>query len=538
MEILTGVGAYSQRIEEHKMDAAISCAELGRLMESKERFAVFDVRERGEYNQCQIPNATSLPRSQIEFRIAQLVPDPKVRLIVHDEGGARAPLARSTLVRLGYQDVAILGGGLSAWQSQGRPTVSGVNVPSKAFGERVHHERNVPDLAPEELKALQDRSTNMIILDVRTPEEYGRFCIPGGINVPGGDLILWAEELKRRKPTNVIVNCAGRTRSIIGAATLRRLGLTNVRALRNGTMGWLLAGFELESKPGRTPPPAPAPDTEAVAAVARRIAEEESVPWISALELFRLLQTKSIDYMIDVRSEGEFAAGHVPESINVPGGQAVQRADDFVAVRNAQIVFVSSECARAVMAAYWYRQMGFADVAVLQGGLRAWSGTGGRIDRGLTCKEPLLLEAARQAVSLVDPAGVERRRRDTSVLLLDVGTSLDFETSHIPGAKWISRGWLEIKLMELYPDRNQPIVITCRDGRQSILAALTLGELAYSNVVVLGGGVWAWSAAGLPTEQGVHGCLVEPNDVVLSPSIRGTKEDMQRYLDWELTLRK
>ena len=69
---------------------------------------------------------------------------------------------------------------------------------------------------------------------------------------PGGELILWAEEL-RNKPT-VIVNCAGRTRSIIGTAALRRLGLTNVRALRNGTMGWVLAGYQLETKPARRGP--------------------------------------------------------------------------------------------------------------------------------------------------------------------------------------------------------------------------------------------------------------------------------------------
>ena len=519
------------------MNARISCAELARLMESNERFAVFDVRERGEYNQCQIPNATSLPRSQIEFRIAQLVPDLKVRLIIYDEGGARAPLALSTLVRLGYEHVAILDGGLSAWQSHGRLTSSGVNVPSKAFGERVHHERNVPDLAPEELKSLQDRSTDLIILDVRTPEEYARFCIPGGINVPGGDLILWAEELKQRKATNVIVNCAGRTRSIIGAAALRRLGVGNVRALRNGTMGWVLAGFELEDKPERTPPPAPATDAEAATAVARRIAEEESIPWISALELSRRLQTKTIDYMIDVRSQGEFAGGHVPESINVPGGQAVQRADDFIAVRNGQIVFISNESARAVMAAYWYRHMGFSHLAALQGGLRGWVESGGILEKGSIRNEPLSFEAARRATRL-DPRGVEVKTRDQSVLLLDVGTSLDFETSHIPGAKWISRGWLELKLPELYPDRNRPMVIACRDGRQSILAALTLGELAYSDVVVLDGGVSAWSAAGFHTQQGLDGCLVEPNDVVLSPSIRGTKEDMQRYLDWELQLKK
>jgi rhodanese-related sulfurtransferase len=520
------------------MDVVISCEELACLMASEQLFAVFDVRERGEYNQCQIPNTTSLPRSQIEFRIAELVPDRTVQLVVYDEGDARAQLATATLARLGYEHISMLDGGLSAWQNQERPTVSGVNVPSKAFGERVHHERNVPDLAPEELKSMQDRSTDLVILDVRTPEEYGRFCIPGAINVPGGDLILWAEELKRHKETNVIVNCAGRTRSIIGAAALRRLGLTNVHALRNGTMGWVLAGFELERKPERPTPPAPATGLQTATALAPRIAEEESISWISSLELSRTLETKSINYLIDVRSEGEFASGHVPGSINVPGGQAVQRADDFVAVRNAPIVFISNESARAVMAAYWYRQMGFSHVAVLQGGLRAWAESGGRIERGSLRNEPIGFEAAQQAVRVVDPRTVEGKTRDPSVLLLDVGTSLDFETAHLPRAKWISRGWLDLKLPELYADRNQPIVVTCPDGRQSILAALALGELGYSDVVVLGGGVRAWSAAGFPTERGVASCLVERNDVVLSPSIRGTKEDMQRYLDWELKLPK
>jgi rhodanese-related sulfurtransferase len=520
------------------MDVVISCEELACLMASEQLFAVFDVRERGEYNQCQIPNTTSLPRSQIEFRIAELVPDRTVQLVVYDEGDARAQLATATLARLGYEHISMLDGGLSAWQNQERPTVSGVNVPSKAFGERVHHERNVPDLAPEELKSMQDRSTDLVILDVRTPEEYGRFCIPGAINVPGGDLILWAEELKRHKETNVIVNCAGRTRSIIGAAALRRLGLTNVHALRNGTMGWVLAGFELERKPERPTPPAPATGLQTATALAPRIAEEESISWISSLELSRTLETKSINYLIDVRSEREFASGHVPGSINVPGGQAVQRADDFVAVRNAPIVFISNESARAVMAAYWYRQMGFSHVAVLQGGLRAWAESGGRIERGSLRNEPIGFEAAQQAVRVVDPRTVEGKTRDPSVLLLDVGTSLDFETAHLPRAKWISRGWLDLKLPELYADRNQPIVVTCPDGRQSILAALALGELGYSDVVVLGGGVRAWSAAGFPTERGVASCLVERNDVVLSPSIRGTKEDMQRYLDWELKLPK
>ena len=69
-------------------------------MASEQLYAVFDIRERGEFNERQIPHATSLPRSQIEFRIASLVPDRNIPMVVYDEGGARAPLAAATLLGL------------------------------------------------------------------------------------------------------------------------------------------------------------------------------------------------------------------------------------------------------------------------------------------------------------------------------------------------------------------------------------------------------------------------------------------------------
>ena len=521
------------------MDKRISCNELAVLMDSAELFAVFDVRERGEYNKGQIPGATSLPRSQIEFRIEDLVPDRGVAIVLYDEGGDRAALAAATLNRLAYERVSVLAGGLEGWRAAGQETVSGVNVPSKAFGERVHHERAIPDATPEDLKSLKERSADLLILDVRTPEEYARFCIPGGINVPNGDLILWADQLQRQPERPVIVNCAGRTRSIIGTATLRRLGVTNVRALRNGTMGWVLAGYELERQPGRPGSQAPTESRKRAATLAGRIAEEENLSRISAEEFLRLANAaSSMRYIIDVRSEDEYAAGHVPGSVSLPGGQAVQRADDFVAVRNAPVVFVSNESTRAIMAAYWYRQMGFPNVAVLQGGLRAWEVAGGSMETGVRNPQPLGYDHALSILQLIQPRQAKASVEAGSVAVLDFGTSLEFESAHVPGARWISRGWIEVKLPDHFPDHEQKMILTCPDGRQSALAAVKLRELGYTNIAVLAGGTRSWVAAGLPTAQGLGDCLLEPDDVVLSPSIRGTKEDMQRYLDWELTLRK
>jgi len=517
----------------------ISPGELAGLMNSDGLYAVFDVRERGEFNEGQIPQATSLPRSQIEFRVAELVPNRMVAIVVYDEEGERAALAAQTLTEIGYRSVSVLEGGLNEWRKQGRPIVSGVNVPSKAFGEKVHHERCIPEITPEELRRLKEAAADLVILDMRTPQEYARFCIPGGLNVPGGDVVLWAAELRRKPGWTVVVNCAGRTRSIIGTAGFRRLGLENVRVLRNGTMGWVLAGFDLESKPNRKSSSAPAASREKATAHALRLAEEERIPGISASELKRICDKRNegVTYLIDVRSESEYQSGHMPGSLNVPGGQAVQRADDFIAVRNVKIIFISNESARAVMAAYWYRQMGFRDAQVLNGGLAAWRRDGGSVSTGAETHEPLGLEEAKKSVRLLTPSDANMLLKRSSLLTLDVGSSLEYEAGHLPGAKWMSRGWLELKLPGHVSDRAQAILISCPHGAHSIFAARALAKRGYNNVYILDGGVRAWIAAGFPAERGLTSCLTETNDVVLSPSIKGNKEDMQRYLDWELKLK-
>ncbi len=520
------------------MSDAISCQGLKALMSSGKSYALFDVRERGEYNAQQIFTATSLPRGQIEFRLLSLVPAHNVPVVTYDEGGERASLAAATMERMGYEKVSVLEGGLPAWSSAGYRTVSGVNVPSKVFGERVHSKLKVPEITPEKLKTLQEEKKDLTILDVRTPQEFSRFCIPGAINVPGGDLILWAETLRQKPDRTVVVNCAGRTRSIIGTASLRRLGLTNVCALRNGTMGWTLAGLKLEDHPPKeTPMPTPE-SSERAELLAERVAAEDGIPLISVPELLGLRNEaeRQVLYLIDVRSEKEYAAGHIQGSMNIPGGQAVQRTDDYIAVRECQIVFISHGQSRAVMAAQWYRQMGYKKVSVLKGGIRTWTESGQALDTGIAADEPAGLKAAREVARLIDPAEVSRRLRLDRTVVLDVGISLSFEERHLPGAFWLPRGWLELKIPTEFPDRNQPIVVTCPNGLNSVLAASTLAKLGYTQVSVLDGGVQAWSANGYPTEKGIDRCLIPPNDVVLSPSIKGDKAAMKRYLDWEVEL--
>ncbi len=515
----------------------ISPAQAKQRLDEAAAVALFDVRERGEYNQGHIPGSTSLPRRDIEFRLARLLPAQSVPVIVTGDGGARDDRAAVALIRAGCDDVAILGGGFAAWSQCGYSTISGVNVPSKAFGEKVHAERRVPETTPQELAESVRRGAKPLVLDVRTPEEFARFCIPGAVNVPGGDLILWAEELKNSRPS-IVVNCAGRTRSIVGAEALRRLDVKDVRALRNGTMGWVLADYELE-RPQRSPR-APSPSSRAAAEqLASRIAEEEKIAFISVAQVEEVLtavKTTTV-YPIDVRSLDEYLSGHIPGFFNVPGGQAVQCADDHIAVGDARIIFACDRTARAVMAAYWFRQMGFRNVFVLRDGTEGWMRSGRHLETGRPSERVFGLDEARARIAFISGSALaESIDGGEDLLVVDVGLSTEYASGHVPGAVWLSRGWLEEILPKHYPEMRLPIVVTAADERQSIFAAAAISDIGYGNVRVLAGGTKDWIARGKPVETGLTKALAEANDVVLSASVTGDKDAMRRYLDWEVKL--
>jgi rhodanese-related sulfurtransferase len=505
--------------------------ELARRMQSDAPQALLDLREKATYERGHIYRATSLPRRLLEFRLPTLVPARATPIVVCDEDGRLAERALPTLGEMGYTDVRILAGGLAAWRADGRPLVEGINVPSKVFGERALHECKTPQVGPHELHARIERGDDLVIVDARTPEEYARACIPGAWSLPGGELVFRIGELVRHPETTIVVHCGGRTRSYIGAESLRRMQLPNpVLALENGTMGWELAGLALERGAARRAP-APTARSRAVATLtAKRVAIEDGIRFLSPDEL-RALQTREDQnlYVLDVRTVDEYVAGHVAGAVWAPGGQAVQAIDEYVAVRAAPIVLVCDGVARSVMTASWLARMGFPDVAVLAGGLPAWLDAGGSVEAGHRVVVPFGWEAARERVARVRPGEIGTGP------ILSVDASDVYARGHVPGAHWLCRSRLEWTVGTVAPDRRAPIAVTCADGSASTLAAATLAGLGYAAVRVLEGGTRAWTEAGLAVESGRTRLADEPDDVVRKPYERG-REAMERYLQWEADL--
>ncbi len=284
----------------------ISPLELRRLLLGDGELALIDVRGQGAFSTSHLLHAACIPLSHLELVMGDLVPGRNTPVVVVDEPD-QEPLsdrACHRLAELGYTEVAALDGGVSAWRDAGFEVFSGVNVPSKAFGEFVEHAWETPRLTAREAKAMLDSGREVVIVDARPFQEYHRMNIPSAINVPGAELVLRIHDLAPDPDTFVLVNCAGRTRSIIGAQSLINAGIANpVAALKDGTMGWHLAGFELEKGARREAGPPSAAGLEWARRASARVAERFSVPAVAPEVVARWLEDpRRTTYLLDVRS--------------------------------------------------------------------------------------------------------------------------------------------------------------------------------------------------------------------------------------------
>lgn len=356
------------------MPRSVDARILKQWLREPAELALLDVREPGEFGESHLFHAIPLPYSRLEIDAPRLVPRRATRLVLCDDG--HSGVAQRAALRLeaaGYGDVHVLAGGTQGWRAAGFGLFAGVNVPSKVFGELVEHGHDTPRIKPAELKAMADRGDNFVIVDGRPFSEYGKMNIPGGICCPNGELALRAQRIAPDPNTTIVVNCAGRTRSIIGAQSLLSFGIANrVVALENGTQGWFLAGLKLENGAARRYPEAPTgAELDALRQRSQALIQRFNIPHVDAAQAGRWFADQSrTTYLFDVRTAEEFAAGSLPGAVHAPGGQLVQATDQWVGVRGARMVLADAEGVRAPVVAMWLRQMGH-DAYVLSDGVNA-----------------------------------------------------------------------------------------------------------------------------------------------------------------------
>ncbi|MCY0387402.1 rhodanese homology domain-containing protein [Robbsia sp. Bb-Pol-6] len=535
-----------------------STDDVRRALLDRQEIALLDVREEDPHAQGHPLFAANLALSTLELQVAARLPRQSVPIVVFDAGEGLAERAADRLAALGYRDVALLDGGLDGWARAGGEVFRDVNSPSKAFGELVESRRHTPSLTAEEVQALLERDANVVVLDARRYDEYQTMNIPGSISVPGAELVLRAQALAPDPATRVIVNCAGRTRSIIGTQSLVNAGLPNpVAALRNGTIGWTLAGQTLEHGSARHANPHTGRDGASLpqrAAAARALADRAGVRRAGLAETRAWAgDTTRTTYRFDVRTPAEYATAHVPGFLSAPGGQLVQETDMFAPVRGARVVLIDDDGVRANMTASWLAQMNVETHVVDAATSSDFSETGATShaapagDIANACPS---LSCTQLSGLLSDPA--------SGTLVLDFTTSARYVARHIPGAYWLLRSRLAADLREL-PDARR-YVVTCGTSALARFVAPELAALTGKPVHVLEGGTAAWIAAGLrlagtdvpaapdavsaaapPVESpaATDGGLASPRIDHYRRPYEGTDnatEAMHAYLEWEYGL--
>jgi rhodanese-related sulfurtransferase len=332
----------------------------------RDEIALLDLRHEAAFATGHPLFAANMTFDRIALEAEARLPRKDVAIVVYDAGEGLIAGAAGRLAALGYANIRQLDGGLKGWQQAGYELFQDVNSYAKAFGELVEQRRHTPSLAADDVAALIEAKANVAILDVRRFDEYATMNIPGSISVPGAELVFRAGRAAPDPETTIIVNCAGRTRSIIGTQSLINAGVPNkVVALRNGTIGWTLAKQELEHGADRR---GAAGAFEGAQANARDVAYRAGVRHLSGEEANALkARTDRTLYRFDVRSAEDYAAGHIKGFRHYPGGQLVQEIDIAAPVRGARVLLTDNMGLRADMTASWLAQMGW-QTYVLDGG--------------------------------------------------------------------------------------------------------------------------------------------------------------------------
>lgn len=502
-------------------------AQLKAMLHDGGEIALLDVREAGEFGESHLLFATPLPYSRLEIDIGTLVPRKSVRIVLCDDGATGvSTLAARRLRAAGYTDVALLAGGNSAWAAAGYALFKGVNVPSKLFGELVEHEYHTPRITAQDLVRMREAGDDFVLFDGRPLHEHQKMTIPGSTCCPNAELPYRVSSMVKSPRTKIIVNCAGRTRSILGAQTLINFGVPNpVYALENGTQGWYLLDLKLEHGATRKyPDRIDGASLPALQASARKLIERFGIRTATAAHVESWLkEADRTTYLCDVRTPEEFKAGSIPGATHAPGGQLIQATDQWVGVRNARIVLIDSgENVRAPVVASWLMQLG-CDAWVLERGIRA------------SLKGPGATTVALPASSTIAAGDLKKALNAGACAVFDVGGSMRFRKAHIPGSRWSIR----TRLAGDARDEKRPVVLASDETKVARLAAAELLEAGMADVRLLDGGFAAWAKAGYATEASPE----SPADAECIDHLffvhdrhAGNREAMKQYLAWETGL--
>ena len=491
----------------------------------KEEVAFIDVREIGQHTNGHPFFSISIPYSLFEFNIKILVPNKQTRVILIDNNNGISDLVYNIAHQMGYSNISIIEGGVEEWVSAGYKLFDGINVPSKSFGELIEKYFHTPSITAKELAQKQKNNENYIVIDGRPFLEYNKMSIPKSICCPNAELFYRVSSYIKDINTEIIINCAGRTRSIIGAQTLINFGIKNkVKALENGTQGWFLSELSLEHNKNKYLEVLPN-DLE-IQQLQNKVLKLINNLNIDLIDLKKaqqlIIDKKKSTFIFDVTTSKtiNITPGII---MNVPGGQLIQATDKYIGVWKATVILVDDgDLIRAGTTSFWLKKMGY-EVYILKEGLL----------KAQTLK--FTKEIDHKLIDL-DFINLEDLVKIKKQILYDIRSSKDFCKMRIKNSIWLNRA-------HLYREKTKtddPIIIITDNLEKASLIVKDLKQKDKGAIIK----VYKWNQNEITSYPSVIDVTIETLseqnniDFNFHTHMRhdGNKEHAKQYLEWEINL--
>ena len=509
------------------MTLKIHAETLKSWLSDKDEIAFIDVREIGQHTKGHPFFSISIPYSLFELNLEILIPNKKTKMILLDQNDGISILAYKAANLIGYSNLFILEEGVNGWINAGYKLFDGINVPSKSFGELIEQYFHTPSITAKELNKKQKNNENCIVIDGRPFDEYQKMSIPNSICCPNGELAYRVSSHVKDINTEIIINCAGRTRSIIGAQTLIDLGISNkVKALENGTQGWFLSDLFLEHKKNKFLDISPNNiETEKL--------QNKILQLISKLNVSLIDHRKAQELILDdTRSTFIFNVTTSNKNSNqnsfiknVPGGQLVQATDKYIGVWNARVILIDDgDLIRAGTTASWLKKMGYETYILKKGLLEV---------KKLKLKNQKIFK--KDKLNLLKSEDLINLK---NTILYDIRSSKDYSRKRLKNSIWLNRANLHKQNIK----NNDAIVIITDNLEKASLIIKDLEEKKLSHLTK----VYKWSQSELKN----YPLIMDESIKFLSEKIsidynfhthmrhKGNREDAKKYLKWEIDLIK
>ena len=491
----------------------------------KEEVAFIDVREIGQHTNGHPFFSISIPYSLFEFNIKILVPNKQTRVILIDNNNGISDLVYNIAHQMGYSNISIIEGGVEEWVSAGYKLFDGINVPSKSFGELVEKYFHTPSITAKELAQKQKNNENYIVIDGRPFLEYNKMSIPKSICCPNAELFYRVSSYIKDINTEIIINCAGRTRSIIGAQTLIDFGIKNkVKALENGTQGWFLSELSLEHNKNKYLEVLPNDiETQQLQNKVLKLTNDLNIDLIDLKKAQELIiDKKKSTFIFDVTTSKTISTK--PGTImNVPGGQLIQATDKYIGVWKATVILVDDgDLIRAGTTSFWLKKMGY-EVYILKEGLL----------KAQTLK--FTKEIDHKLIDL-DFINLEDLVKIKKQILYDIRSSKDFCKMRIKNSIWLNRAHLYREKIKT----DDPIIIITDNLEKASLIVKDLKQKDKGAIIK----VYKWNQNEITSYPSVIDVTIETLseqnniDFNFHTHMRhdGNKEHAKQYLEWEINL--